>query len=302
VVPTREPAVAVTIQTSAAVPRWTEIDWRPHSHDARVLGRRLRYVDYGHGPPILFVHGLGGCWQWWLETMPDLGRRYRTIAIDLPGFGDSEPLPSPGEMPAHVDTLRALLDALELDRVMLVGHSMGGLISMLFATEHGERLSGLVPVCAGGVELSPARLAVIVRGFLLFNSWFKRPSVSRAFTRRPRLRRSLFTGVTGNPRSLAPELAAELIPRLSSAPGFADAVLAAGSVANSIDPARITTKSLLIWGARDPIVPVSRARKLAAAMSNARIEVLEGVGHCPMFEAAPQFNRLLADFAASCYA
>jgi pimeloyl-ACP methyl ester carboxylesterase len=290
----------MTTLTHTPAPRWTEIDWRPHVRDATVLGRRLRYVDYGGGTPLLLVHGLGGCWQWWLENIPELGRSCRVIAVDLPGFGDSEPLPSPGAMATHVETLAALLDTLELERVVLVGHSMGGLIALLFAGEYPNRLSGLVPVCAGGVELSPGRLAVIVRGFLLFNAWFKRPAVNRAFARRPRLRRLLFAAATGNSRSLSPELGAELIPRLGSAPGFAEAVLAAGRVESDIEPERITTRSLLIWGGQDPIVPASRAGVLAASMPDARLEVLPGVGHGPMFEAPERFNALLGEFASSC--
>jgi pimeloyl-ACP methyl ester carboxylesterase len=287
----------MTATVSTPAPVWTEIDWHEHVKDATVLGRRLRYVDYGTGAPLLLVHGLGGCWQWWLENIPTLGRENRVIAVDLPGFGDSEPLPAPGAMESHVDTLVALLDALELGRVVLVGHSMGGLIALLFAQEHPDRLAGLVPVCAGGVELSPRRLAMIVRGFLLFNAWFKRPAVSRAFARRPRLRRLLFTVATGEPRSLSPELGAELIPRLGSAPGFADAVVAAGSVESEVEPARITVPALLIWGARDPIVPARRARVLADAMPDAKLEVIDGVGHAPMFESRERFNAMLAEFA-----
>jgi pimeloyl-ACP methyl ester carboxylesterase len=280
---------------------WTEIDWSPHIREGTILGRRLRYVDYGDPahPPIVLVHGLGGCWQWWLENIPFLGRHHRVIAVDLPGFGDSEPLPSPGSMSGHVETLRALCDELELGPTVLVGHSMGGLIALLFAREHAERLRGLALVCAGGVTLSENRLRVIVRGFLLYNMWFSRPSVTRAFARRPRLRRLLFKLATGDPRTLSPELGAELIPRLGSAPGFAEAVVQAAGVANLVAPEEIKTPTLLIWGSRDPIVPVRAARELAAQIDGARLEVLDGVGHCPMWERPDEFNQLLGEFAAS---
>ena len=58
-------------------PAWTEIDWRPHIHDAEILGRRLRYLDYGSGPVLLLVHGLGGSWTTWLENIP-AARRGKT--------------------------------------------------------------------------------------------------------------------------------------------------------------------------------------------------------------------------------
>lgn len=277
-------------------PDWTTIDWSPYLHNADVLGRRLHYLDYGAGPPMLLVHGLGGCWQWWLENVCELGAGNRVIAVDLPGFGDSEPLPAPAELAVHVQTLVALLDRLGLDRVLLVGHSMGGLISFRLALEHPERLSGLVPVGAGGVALGPRRLALVVNGFLLFNGIFSRPGVARAFALRPRLRHLLFWGVTGDPSTLSPRLAAELVPRLAS-PGFADAVRAAAKMANTVDGAAVATPSLLIWGERDPILPVRQARALAREMPHARIEVLPGVGHCPMFEAPTRFTEILRGFA-----
>jgi pimeloyl-ACP methyl ester carboxylesterase len=277
---------------------WTSIDWAPFTHDATVLGRRLRYVDIGEGPPLLLVHGLGGCWQWWLENLPVLSQHSRVIAVDLPGFGESEPLPPPGKMATQVESLAALLDQLGLDRVTLVGHSMGGLIAMMFAFEHPDRLNGLVPVCAGGVDLGPRRLAAIVQGFLAFNAWFKRPAVNRAFAQRPRLRRLMFTGVTGDPSALSPQLGAVLVPRLASGPGFVDAVISAGAMEGAIEAERIVTPSLLIWGGRDPILPVRGAQALAERMPDARLEVLAGVGHCPMFERPAHFNELLAAFVA----
>jgi pimeloyl-ACP methyl ester carboxylesterase len=279
-------------------PDWRTSDFSPSLHDAVVDGRRLRYVDVGEGPALLLVHGLGGCWQWWLENIPALASTSRVIAVDLPGFGESEALPAPGAMETHVGALVALLDQLGLSRVTLVGHSMGGLIAMMFAAAHPERLDGLVPVCAGGVDLGPRRLAAIVRGFLLFQAWFSHPGVTRAFARRPRLRRLMFMGVTGDPSTLSPQLGQVLVERLASGPGFVDAVRSAGATEGGVAAEAIATPSLLVWGSRDPILPVRDARALAERMPDARLEVLEGVGHCPMFERPERFNELLAAFVA----
>src|SRR3954447_1173075 len=73
-------------------PDWRRIDWRPYLHDTQIGGRRLRYVDTGdgEGPPIVFVHGLSGNWQNWLENIPRLAEERRVVAPDLPGFGTSE--------------------------------------------------------------------------------------------------------------------------------------------------------------------------------------------------------------------
>ena len=75
-----------------AQPDWREIDWREHLRSAEIRGHGVRYVDLGSGdgPPLVFVHGLAGCWQNWLENLPHFAEQHRAIAVDLSGFGHSE--------------------------------------------------------------------------------------------------------------------------------------------------------------------------------------------------------------------
>jgi len=279
-------------------PRWTDVDWAPHVKNTLILGRRLRYLDYGKGPPLLLVHGLGGAWQNWLENLPALGREFRVIAVDLPGFGGSDPLPPPAEMETHVEVLASLLDRLAIPDVVLVGHSLGGLIALLFASAYPTRLRGLVLVCAGGIALSRLRLAAIVRGFAVVNVGLGLPGVSRALALRPRLRHAMLAGALGDPTALSAPLAAQVIPLMASAPGFIGAVVAGGRAVRTVRPELVQTPTLLIWGDRDPILPVSQARELASTMPDARLVELEGVGHCPMFERPAEFNDELARFAS----
>jgi len=83
----------------SAQPDWRTVDWQAHLHQAEIEGRPLNYVDIGSGqsPPVVFVHGLGGQWQNWLENIPRLARDRRVLAPDLPGFGMS-PMPEDGEI------------------------------------------------------------------------------------------------------------------------------------------------------------------------------------------------------------
>src|SRR5262249_5776173 len=69
---------------------WLDVDWQEHLHSRSVNGARVNYVEMGQGPPVILIHGLSGCWQNWLENIPQLARRHRVIALDLPGFGESE--------------------------------------------------------------------------------------------------------------------------------------------------------------------------------------------------------------------
>jgi pimeloyl-ACP methyl ester carboxylesterase len=145
--------------------------------------------------------------------------------------------------------------------------------------------------------LSPRRLAIFVKAFTAMNACLSRPGVARAFALRPRLRHALFRAGMDDPSVLDARLAAELVPRLA-APGFVDALLAAAGLAGTIDGGAIATPALLIWGSRDPILPVAAARDLAQRMPNATLEVLD-VGHSPMIESVDTFNRLVGEFVAS---
>ena len=98
---TTEPPVFPAADYGNPDPEWLRIDWRRHLRRVELPGAEVNYAEIGEGEPILFVHGLGGCWRNWLENLPHFGRTHRAIALDLPGFGDS-PMPSwTIDMPAY---------------------------------------------------------------------------------------------------------------------------------------------------------------------------------------------------------
>src|SRR5215217_9556402 len=90
----RQASLAADDYGVPASPGWREIDWPAHTHRTEVHGNEVVFVDVGKGdePPVVFVHGLAGKWQNWLENMPRVARERRAIALDLPGFGAS-PMP-----------------------------------------------------------------------------------------------------------------------------------------------------------------------------------------------------------------
>lgn len=134
-------------------------------------------------------------------------------------------------------------------------------------------------------------------GFLLFDAIFRRPVINRAFSQRPGLRRLLFRAGTKDASTLSGQLAGEILPLMVSL-GFADGVVAGGKAAAVTGAERIRTPTLLIWGRDDRILPVAQAEELASSLPDARLVVLDGVGHCPMFERPDEFNRALRRFAA----
>jgi pimeloyl-ACP methyl ester carboxylesterase len=153
----------------------------------------------------------------------------------------------------------------------------------------------LVLVNAGGVALGPARLAVIVNGFRVFNAVLGRPGVMRALARRPRLRRLVFAGFVTDPATLGGAFAAEVVPTMA-APGFGGAVVAAGRIAGAIDTDQVRCPVLLVWGTADRILPLAGARALQESLLDARLVELRGAGHCPMFEQPAAVNRAVLAF------
>ena len=111
------------------------------------------YVEErGSGPPLVLVHGLGGSTAIWQKVAGALAERRRVIAYDLRGLGRSRAAEPACSLGTLTDDLRLLLDRLGLDRVALLGHSLGGAVVLAFAAEHGERVSAVVGVAAPSVS------------------------------------------------------------------------------------------------------------------------------------------------------
>jgi pimeloyl-ACP methyl ester carboxylesterase len=139
-----------------AEPDWRVFDWSSQEHDLLISGRRLHYVDAGQGTDLAFVlvHGMGGRWQHWLETIPALAERGRVLALDLPGFGGSEPSSSRPSLDRFADIAAELARTLGIRSVVLVGHSMGGPIALRFASRHPELAKAIVLVSGAVYQFS----------------------------------------------------------------------------------------------------------------------------------------------------
>jgi pimeloyl-ACP methyl ester carboxylesterase len=276
---------------------WQSIDWSVHMHDATIRGRRVRYIDMGTGPAVVLIHGQGGSWQWWLRVIPAVARHSRIIAVDLAGFGESEPIAATDDVfTEHIASIIGLLDHLSLVKAVIVGHSMGGLVSLQVACDHPARVSGLLLTDAGGANVSPERLQWILALLRLFNAIFSVPWVPRVVAKTRWLRAPLFTAAVHDWRTLSEPLALQILPRMS-APGFMQSLKAAAVAVNHATPQAVTSPCLVVWGTRDRILPLSTGHSLVSKIPDARLVPLEAVGHCPMIEAPDQFNELLADFA-----
>ena len=128
-----------------ANPPGSSIDWSAYECDALIDDRRVHYVDIGAGTSgFVCVHGMGGSWQLFTEILPSLARRGRAIALDLPGFGGSQMPSSPITLELLCDTAAKLARDVGLERVVFIGHSMGGPIALRFATRHPSLADSLI--------------------------------------------------------------------------------------------------------------------------------------------------------------
>jgi pimeloyl-ACP methyl ester carboxylesterase len=281
-------------------PEWLKIDWRPHLHRVQLPGAEVNYAEIGEGEPILFVHGLGGCWRNWLENLPHFGRAHRAIALDLPGFGHS-PMPSwPIEMPAYGRLIHDFCEKLGIDRVAaLVGNSMGGFVSTEAAIEDPERFERLVLVSAAGIsfaEASGRRAEAVVRTAEAAAPFVAGPR--RIWLTRPSGRKIAFGRVVRNPNRLRPELLQEQMEPGLGSPGFAAATRTMSGYDTRRRLPEIEVPTLVVWGLNDRIVPVEAAIGYHRLIRGSRLEIYERTGHLPQLERPARFNALLDEFLA----
>jgi pimeloyl-ACP methyl ester carboxylesterase len=278
---------------------WLDIDWREHLRSCTVGGARVNYVEIGQGPALVFVHGLSGCWQNWLENIPHFARNHRVIAIDLPGFGESELPLEDISIPGYGRFVDAFLGEIGVESAAIVGNSMGGFISAEVAVSHPSRVDKLALVSAAGVmTVRTAELTVAKRLARMFHLGSARVIARRqSIVRRRGMRKLILWGIVRHPELLQPELIYEIASG-GGKPGFLDAFRAILDYDFSDRVADIERPTLIVWGRDDRIVPVGGAYRYERLIPNSQRVIFEETGHVPMIERPALFNRVLADFLA----
>jgi pimeloyl-ACP methyl ester carboxylesterase len=281
-----------------------DVDWRTHQRWLRIQDRWANVCELGSGPPVLFVHGLGGSWQNWLENLVQTaGAGYRAIAVDLPGFGHSELPAQKVSISGYGRWIDELLSALEVDEpVRLVGNSMGGFIGCEVAIQFPARVERLVLVSAAGISIEEQRNDAAMAGLYrterigkLVTTWVAAQSDTLA--RRPGLRKALLRFVAAHPDRLDARLVAEQV-RGTGTDGFLPALDALTSYPIRSRLPEIACPTLIVWGRLDQLVPVRDADVFEQLIPDSRKVVFEDTGHVAMLEQPDRFNRLLLDFLA----
>jgi pimeloyl-ACP methyl ester carboxylesterase len=267
----------------------------PVAERVQIAGRgQLHVLDLNTGAAqtVLLVHGYGASVSSWKPVLPELRKRFRVIAVDLPGFGKSDAREGDYSVDALADTLAQILDEKGINRVHLAGHSWGTAVAMAFVRRHRERVDKLV----------------LISGFLyddqllpLFR-WARASGVGEA------LYRMVYSGGAGerlyfnfvDPNQVTEEVADE-VERTLDQPGHLAALLAAARGMRFADGeyAKVDADTLLVWGREDRVARLAFGERLARELPRARLVVLPRCGHLPMWECTGQTAAALIEFLGS---
>lgn len=266
----------------------------------------MAYADVGSGSEaIIFIHGLGGTHRHWQANLNALNDNFRTIAIDLPGYGASKLREVPGDSLLHFfsSALAAFMDSLSIRDAHICGHSMGGQLAMLFSLQHPERVKNLVLVAPAGLETFTVAEAAGLRQY------------AEATYPQPQPEEQIRAGYAMNFTQI-PEAAEDLIQerlRLNSSsyyPIYANVLI--GGVYGMLETPladrlhEIQSPTLIIFGEDDKLIPnrylhpglttEEVGRKGAEAIPGSRLKLIPGAGHLLMLEKPEAFNELVKDF------
>ncbi len=282
--------------SSRRMRRWEDTDLATASKPGRevhVDGVRLHHVEAGGGPALLLLHGLNGSTFSFRLLMPYLASHFRTIALDLKGFGYSDRPPGGDySLSEQARLVAGFLDALGIEKAFVLGHSLGGAVAMRLALAYPERVERLILVSAADDSelrrgLRSARLIrpllPVVAAFTLQNQRFRRVSLRSACYDPAFITPELMEGylapthIRGHLRALG----SLMVDRRLDAP---------------LDVASITQPTLIIWGAADRWMPFVHGEQLRALIPGAGFVLIEKAGHLVLEEQPQACSRTIIGF------
>jgi pimeloyl-ACP methyl ester carboxylesterase len=260
---------------------------QPADKTVAVFGQTIHYWDVGSGPVVVLVHGLGSRKEDWLPVVAPLSQKYRLLVPDQIGFGHSDKPLMDYRIQTYVDFLDEFLRDLKVEKASLVGESLGGWISALYAAEitggvHVVPVEKLVLVDAAGLNqekpvppvLNPSTLAAmrgLMEAVFYDTSWLTEDALRKLFADKL----SLHDGYTVRTILANPALASE---RLDNRLG------------------EIHVPTLVVWGKQDNLLPIASGERYAAGIPGARMISFDKCGHVPPIEKAEEFVSAVTAF------
>ncbi len=275
----------------------------PHSNFVTLGDEvKIHFADTGprDAPVVVLLHGFAASLHTWSHWQAKLDDNYRVISLDLPGHGLSRvPENEAISIDYYVETVDALMDRLDVDRFSLAGSSMGGNVAWQYALQHPDKLDGLVLVDAAGWARSGEESDDAPLVFKLL-----RVPVARLLMKDLDLSSLIESGLRDSfaDQTLVTEAMAERYAALSRAPGHRDALLSLAAGNETREKASrerlsaINVPTLILWGDKDNLIPVSHASRFEDAIPNAIVTIYKNVGHIPQEEQADQSAADMAAF------
>jgi pimeloyl-ACP methyl ester carboxylesterase len=264
-------------------------------------GDRVAYRDEGVGEVLLLIHGMGGNSASWRAVMPELSRKYRVIAPDLMGHGQSDKPRGDYSLGAFAVWLRDFLDALGISKVTLIGHSLGGGIAMQFAHQHRDYCRRLVLISSGGLGSDVGRL---LRMLSLPGAELVLPLIgSRPVTavgNALRARSSDHEASRFSETWRAQAALSNRDNRRAFLRTLRSVVDHRGQSVCALNRLHLNAQlpALIISGELDRVIPVAHAHAAHKALPNSRLHVLPGIWHHPQVERPTAVAALIDDFIA----
>jgi pimeloyl-ACP methyl ester carboxylesterase len=267
-------------------------------------GHRVRFHRAGHGPLVVLLHGIASTADTWSPVAGALARRHAVLAPDLLGHGESAKPRGDYSLGAYASGVRDLVAALGHDRATVVGHSLGGGIAMQFAYQFPERVERMVLISSGGLgrEVHALLRAATLPGSelalaLLGGGWLRTAGgfVGSALGRLGLRAGEDLAGVAAGIASLGDAEARAAFVHTARA-----AIDPRGQRISATDRLYLAAElpTLIVWGERDPIIPLAHGRAAHEAMPGSRLEVFAGAGHFPHREEPARFASVLERFVA----
>ena len=265
-------------------------------------GDRVAYQDAGAGDEaLLLIHGMAGSSETWRAVIPPLSKKYRVIAPDLLGHGQSAKPRSDYSLGAFAVWLRDLLDELKVSRATVVGQSLGGGVAMQFAYQHRDYCARLVLISSGGLGPDVGwtlRLLSAPGAELLLPVIAPPPVVTAGNKLRSWFSASGIQSPRGAEMWSAYSSMADSKTRQAFLKTLRSVVDYRGQSVSALNRLHLTSDlpTLVIWGDQDKIIPIEHGYAVHDAQPGCRLEVLGGVGHFPHVERPTEVSELIDDF------
>lgn len=243
---------------------------------------KINYKIAGQGPAILILHGWGGSSDSWIETQKILAEKeYQVIVPDFPGFGKSITPSKPWGVKEYTDFILKFTEKLGFNNFFLLGHSFGGRIAVKFASQYPEKVKALILCDSAGIKPKPGPKTLVIFWLARIGNAIFAPKHLARFKDSARnlfyifLRNRDYVKANGTMKETIKKVIDEDL---------------------SSDLSKIKTKTLMVWGGADRIVPVKYARIFKEKINNSELEIIPKIGHSPHLEVPDRLSQIIINF------